>query len=186
MKIKFPLLATMAVLLASSAAEAQIAQGSLKIGKVMPAVIRSPDFQISGGPAKRSKPGEWLEMEVEFETKPELIDELTFKFTALVEKKLLVGEVSCVNILKGREHYAVMYVAPKSLARLTGGKALTASAIENVWVEISHQGMRLESASFRPGPVPNLPQMSGLLLNKSETPFAPLFYDRYEELKVQK
>lgn len=186
MKIIFPLFIAAAVLFASSSLEAQVAPGSIKIGKVSPAVIRSPDYQVSGVPAKRTKPGEWLEMEVEFETKPELIDELTFKFTASVEKKLLVGEASFVNILKGREHYVVMYVAPKALARLTGGKAFTASTLENVWVEVSHQGMRLDSASFRPGAVPNLPQITGLLLNKSETPFAPLFYDRYEEPKVQK
>ena len=31
--------------------------------------------------------------------------------------------------------------------------------------------------------VPNLPQAPGKILNKSQTPFAPLWYDRYEALK---
>ena len=173
--------------LSTSLAYAQIAPGlgSVKIGKVSPAVVRSPDYQLSGGPSKRSKNGEWLEMEVDFETKPELIDELTFKFTALVEKTLLTGEVTCVNVMKGREHFVVMYLSPKALNRLTRGRPLSAQAIE-IWVEVGYQGMRLDQASFKPGVVPNLPQVPGLLLNKNETPFAPLFYDRYEELKARK
>lgn len=172
----------------TSFAEAQLAPvlGNIKIGKVAPAVLRSPEYQLAGGLSKRSKNGEWLEMEVDFETKPEVIDELTFKFTVLVEKTLLTGEVTCVNITKGREHYVVMYLSPKALNRLTKGKPLNASSIENVWVEALYQGMRLDVGSFKPGPIPNLPQIAGVLLNKSETPFAPLFYDRYEELKSRK
>jgi len=38
---------------------------------------------------KRSKIGTWLEVEIEFETKPEDIDELTFNYTIMVENKLL-------------------------------------------------------------------------------------------------
>jgi hypothetical protein len=34
-------------------------------------------------------------------------------------------------------------------------------------------------------PVPNLPQETGKVLNKAQTPFAPLWYDRYEALKTQ-
>ena len=175
-------------MLAIPVAEAQLAPapGSVKIGKVSPAVVRSPEYQLSGGPSKRSKNGEWLEMEVDFQTEPEMIDELTFKFTALVEKTLLTGEVTCVNIMKGRDHYVVMYLSPKALSRLTKGKPLNTTSIENVWVEVGYQGMRLDTSSFRPGAIPNLPQVAGLLLNKSETPFAPLFYDRYEELKSKK
>jgi hypothetical protein len=29
-----------------------------------------------------------------------------------------------------------------------------------------------------------LPQSPGLLLNKNETPFAPLYWDRYEQVKT--
>jgi hypothetical protein len=38
--------------------------------------------------------------------------------------------------------------------------------------------------SFKPGQQPNLPRVGGLVLNKNQTPFAPLFYDRYEEIKA--
>ena len=33
-------------------------------------------------------------------------------------------------------------------------------------------------------PVPNLPQVTGMVLNKTQTPFAPLYWDRYEAIKA--
>jgi hypothetical protein len=181
---KFSLFAlALAALGMCASAQTMVGPGSVKLGKVQPEVIKTPEFNITGGPQKRSKIGQWLEVEVEFETKPEDIDELTFKFTILVEKKLLDGEVTHINIPKGRDHYSVMYVSPRTLEKLTGGKPLTPASIENVWVEVSKQGQILDRASFRPGVPPNLPHLAGLVLNKDETPFAPLFYDRYEAIK---
>lgn len=166
-----------------ASAQAPIGPGSIKLGKVQPEVVKTPEFNVTGGPQKRSKTGQWLEVEVEFETKPEDIDELTFKYTILVEKRLLDGEVTHVNIPKGRDHFSVVYVSPRSLEKLTGGKALNGGSIENVWVEVSKQGQVLDKASFKPGVPPNLPHQAGMVLNKDETPFAPLFYDRYEAIK---
>ena len=54
--------------------------------------------------------GQWIEIEIEYETKADEIPELTFSFTAQVEKKLLTGEVTYVNIAKDKNHYAVMYI----------------------------------------------------------------------------
>ncbi len=180
----FSLFAGALVALALSAsAQTPVGPGSVKLGRVAPEVIKTPEFQVTGGPQKRSKIGQWLEVEVEFESKPEDIDELTFKFTILVEKKLLDGEVTHINIPKGRDHYSVMYVSPRTLEKLTGGKPLTGGSIENVWVEVSKQGQILDRGSFRPGVPPNLPHLAGLVLNKDETPFAPLFFDRYEAIK---
>jgi hypothetical protein len=77
-----------------------------------------------------------------------------------------------------------MYVSPRTLTTLTGGRALTAGSIENVWVTVEQQGMKLDQpASFKPGAIPNAAQLPGLVLNKDETPFAPLYYDRYEAIK---
>ncbi len=150
---------------------------------MLPSVVKTPEFQITGGQAKRYKLGDWLELEVEFESKVEDIDELTFKYTMLLERKLLEGEVTYVNIPKGREHYSVMYVAPRTLEKLSGGKAITASAVENVWVEVSRNGLVLDKVSLRPAAVPNAQRVPNLVLNKSETPFAPLYFDRYEAIK---
>ncbi|MGB8170625.1 MAG: Amuc_1102 family pilus-like protein [Chthoniobacteraceae bacterium] len=179
------LLSACALTVTAIAASAQtpVGPGSVKLGKVQPEVVKTPEYNITGGPQKRSKIGQWLEVEVEFETKPEDIDELTFKYTILMEKKLLDGEVTHIAIPKGRDHYSVIYVSPRAIEKLTGGKPLTGGSIENVWVEVSKQGQILDKASFRPGVPPNLPHLAGLVLNKDETPFAPLFYDRYEAIK---
>jgi hypothetical protein len=125
-----------------------------------------------------------LEFEVGYDTIPDLIDELTFRFTAAVEGKLLVGDVTYQAISKGKDHYAVMYISPKGIAGLTGGKPLTSAAVENVWVQIERQGQVLAKASLKPTPAKNQQQITGLILNKNQTPFAPLYYDRYEEIKV--
>lgn len=176
-------LCTLFVLAFGASAQTLVGPGSVKLGKVQPAVVKTPEYNLTSGPTKRSKTGDWLEVEVEFETKPEDIDELTFKYTILLERKLLDGEVTHINIPKGKDRFSVMYVSPRTIERLTGGKALTAGSIENVWIEVSKQGQVLDRASFKPGAAPNLPHMTGMVLNKDETPFAPLFYDRYEAIK---
>ncbi len=184
MKTLFFALAAVSTLTLGASAQTLVGPGSVKISKIQPAVVKTPEYQITGGQAKRYKLGDWLEVEVEFETKPELIDELTFKFMILIAGKLLDGEATYVNIQdKPKEHYAVVYVSPKSLDRLTGGKALTGASIENVWVEISKQGQVLAKDSFKKSNPPNLPHLAGMVLTKDETPFGPLYFDRYEALK---
>ncbi|MDQ3623238.1 MAG: hypothetical protein M3463_12215 [Verrucomicrobiota bacterium] len=171
-------------LIISATAQVPVGPGSMKLGKVEAAFTSTPEYQITGGQSKRSRLGKWLEMEISYETAPDEIDELTFRYTVLVEKKLLTGEVTYANILKGRDHYAVMYISPKGLDRLLGGKAISAGSVENVWVEVSRQGQVLARESLKPGAVPNLPQVAGLVLSKDHTPFAPLYYDRYESIKA--
>lgn len=164
-------------------AQAPVGPGSIKIGKVQVAAQNTPQFQLQGGETKRYEVKKWLEFEVNYDTAPEVIDELTFKFIALVEKKLLEGDVTYGDISKGKDHYAVMYISPKSLERLTGGKPFTPASLENVWVEISRQGQVLAKESLKPGAQPNVPRLAGMVLPKDQTPFAALYYDRYEAIK---
>ena len=63
------------------------------------------------------------------------------------------------------------------------GKAFTASALEGVWVDVSKSGQVLATFTTSKGAAPNLPQLPGLVVNKSETPFALLYWDRYEAIK---
>jgi hypothetical protein len=185
--MKIPTLLFLAVFgLADHAfSQAPIGPGSVKLGKIAIEGQKTPEFNLSLGPTKRTgKSLTWLEIEVDYDTMPKEIDELTFKFSALIEKQLITGEVTYVNIAEGKGHYAVMYVSPKGLDKLTKGKPFTAASVENAWVEVTRQGQQLSKpVSLKNGNVPNVPQMSGLLLNKNQTPFAPLFYDRYEEIK---
>ncbi len=169
-----------------AAAQVPIGPGAIKLGKIKQEIVKTPDYTIKSGPEKRSKIGEWLEIEVEFETKAEEIDEITLQYTILFENKLLDGQVTHVIIPKGREHYSVMYISPRTLVKLTGGKTVTAGNVQNVWVVASKQGQVLDQAAIKNIAIPNFPHLAGMILNKMETPFAPLFFDRYEAIKTSK
>ncbi|MDR3402754.1 MAG: hypothetical protein P4L99_09660 [Chthoniobacter sp.] len=192
MKILFLSFLAVGALASEGLAQAPVAigPGSVKITKVDISGVKSPEYQIVGGPQKRSKTGTWLEIEVAFETKVDDIDELTFNYNVLIEKSLLDGSVTHVNIPKGPEHYSVMYISPRALEKLVNGKTFTAASIGNAWITVSRQGQVLDApvanpkAAYKPTAMPNLPHLAGLLLNKNETPFAPLFYDRYEAIRA--
>jgi len=164
--------------------QAPFQPSDLKVGKVEVSAPSTPEYQITGGQQKRYKLKKWIEMEVSFDTKKP-VDELTFKYTIEVEGKLLDGEVTYAAIGEGKDHYAVMYVSPKAIDALTGGKELTPAAINNVWVDVLKSGQKMAQTVSLKGPaaIPNKPHVSGLVLNKDETPFAPLYYDRYEAIK---
>jgi hypothetical protein len=184
-KMKFLLgfLVAGAVLVSPVLAQVPVGPNSIKLGKVSVSAPTTPEFQVTGGQNKRYQLGKWLEFEIPYDTVPDEIDELTFRFTAAVEGRLLVGEVTYVNIAKGKDHYAVMYLSPKAINKLTGGKPLSSAGVENVWVTVERQGQVLGKEQLKPGNPRNLPQLTGLILNKNQTPFGPLYYDRYEEIK---
>jgi hypothetical protein len=185
MKLPAFLLAATAAFAVNAQAQVPLSPASIKLGKVEISAPSTPEYQVTGGQNKRFKTKNWLEFEIGYETKVDEIDELTFKFTALVEGKLLDGEVTYVNISKG-DHYAVAYISPKSLEKLTGGKTFTSAGLGNVWVEVNRQGQVLAREALKGSNQPNVPRVTGMIVNKSQTPFAPLYYDRYEEIKAQR
>lgn len=166
-----------------AAAQAPLRAGDVKIDKATPTMVRTPEFSLSSGPSKRSENREWLEVEVEFTTLPEMIDELTFNYKILMGGKLLVGEVTHVAIPKGKGHFSVAYVSPRSLEALNGGKPPGANAVQGLWVDAAKQGQVLAQFTTARGATPNVPQVQGFVLQKPNTPFAPLFWDRYEAIK---
>ncbi len=177
-------LTVFALLTLGAIAQAPITQQNLKISKIQPAVLSTPEFSVNI-PNKRAEALKWLEIEVEFDIdKVELVDELTFKYMVLLNGKLYTGEVTHVNIPKGNNRYSVMYMSPRSLDRATGGKQLNQGMIENIWVVVEKQGQKLGEKALQPKPVPNLQQVPGMLVQKSETPYQVLWWDRYEAVKA--
>ncbi len=173
---------------APSAVPVQITARNVKIEKIQPAIVGTPEFTVTNTTTKRYQAQKWMEIEVEFAVEGvEIVDELTFKFDVLISGKLYTGEITHVNIPKGRERYTVMYISPRNLDRITGGKQLTEAMIENVWITISKQGQALAISSRKDKNtkgVPNLPLFPGLLTPKAETPFSVLWTDRYEAVKL--
>jgi hypothetical protein len=150
--------------------------------------ISSPQFTYTGAEQFQADQRErWLEVEVTFACAPEFTDELTLKYFILFNGKLLTGEVTHVNIPAGRDNRSVMYVTPKTLQRLMLGRTITNNALQNTAVQLMQQGALKDEISAQRAAAQwyaTLPQVSGLVLNKNETPFAPLYWDRYCQIKT--
>ena len=166
---------------------AQAPRADLQLTKVTRNLIASPEYTYSGAETFRTNSrARWLEVDAEFTALPEFTEEATFKYFILIDGKLLTGEVTHVNILAGKELHSVMYVPPRALAHIMGNKTITANSIPNVAVQILQEGTVKDELSMvraRPQWWSTLPAMSGFVLNKNETPFAPLYWDHYEQIK---
>jgi hypothetical protein len=150
-------------------------------------LITPPQYTYTGAQQYQANQRDrWLEVEVEFAAAPEFTDELTLKYFVLVNGKLLTGEVTHVNVPAGRENRSVMYVSPRAFARVLGNRALTPNTVQNIAVQIVQQGTvksELSQDRAQPGWFASMPALAGSVLNKNETPFAPLYWDRYEQIK---
>jgi hypothetical protein len=159
------------------------------IKKVSPAVINSPEIQFTFGPQHpQGQAGQWLEVEVQFESRVDWTDELTVKYYILLDDQCLTGDVTHIDIPKGRDLYSVMYVSPRTIARILNGKQLSSMDIQDVGVQLVIKGQVLATKSFKAQGDQqwwqSLQQISGEVLNKNQTPFAPLIWDRYEQIKA--
>lgn len=166
---------------------AQTRSAAYVIRSVEPSLIPTPEFQFQGTQRRTGRVKEWLEVEVAFETQPEWTDELTLRYFILVAGKCLTGEVVHVNVPRARDLRSVMYVSPHTLARLFNNKALSPASIENVGAQLLVKGEVVSTSSHR-GPEgaqwwQTLPQVTGVVLNKNATPFAWLYWDRYEAIR---
>ena len=158
-----------------------------QIAKITRNLIPTPQFAGAGAAQyQTSQRDPWLEVEVEFKATPELTNELTFKYYILFNGTLLTGEVTHINIPAGRENRSVMYVPPRVLARFANKRPITENSCQNIAVQIVEGGaVKAEASLSRAQPqwFEALPPVTGLVLNKDQTPFAPLYWDRYEQIK---
>lgn len=160
------------------------------IKKIAPAVDLTPEYNVQFGPSEHPVPKslQWLEVEVDFESRVDWTDELTFKYYILLADQCLTGEVTHIDIPKGRDLYSVMYVSPRTIARILNGRPMTSQDIQDVGVQIVSKGQVLFTKSYKAQGDQqwwqNLQQVSGKVLNKNETPFAPIYWDRYEQIKA--
>jgi hypothetical protein len=161
-----------------------------QITKISKNLVSTPQFAYAGAVQHQTQTNQrdrWLEVEVEFKAAPELTNELTFKYYILFNGTLLTGEVTHVNIPAGRENRSVMYVPPRALARFADKRPITENLCQNIAVQIVQRGtVQAETSLSRGQPqwFEALPHVSGVVLNKDQTPFAPLYWDRYEQIKT--
>ena len=204
--LKFLPHAALTLLIASSLstfAQQAAAPPDFKVNKLEVALLDSPTFQ-AGSYRKTSSGGGvkpvWLEIECSFAwaaREPLYLDELTVTYYIALDKAtpkeptgiVLTGSVVHVNVPQGKDLHSVMYVSPRALEKLFDGKAPTAvgQVYKDAAVVISYQGKEVASLGLKQKQPwwtnPAIKPIPGYLLNKSETPFAPLSWDYYESIK---
>jgi hypothetical protein len=199
---QLPLAALLTLLAAATAAAQQRPATDFNIAKIAPDLVTTPDYNFSYGPKSKkvAKNKDFLEVEVSFDWQPrqktpEFLDELTVNYYILLNNKsrenpqgtLLTGSVTHVAIPQAKGLNSVMYVSPRTLERFFGGKSPTSasSAVVDVGVTITQQGQLVAESSWKGKGAwwATLPQVGGYVLNKNETPFAPLAWDYYEAIK---
>jgi hypothetical protein len=208
-------LATLAVVvgLGVSNASAQDAKSEKLVDLKAPMIQAqsTPDIKADFVKEKRWKPKEWLELEVPFiasapkgaKSNFTSYDLLTFKyflFLANADKdksRILTAEVNHVNVPVGEAMASVVYLSPSAVLSLTGSNRVVASSVTLWAVEVSHEGKTVGFISSK-GKSPSdagaewwkatgaPPTVAGMLKNKMETPFAPLWGDFHAEVQSNK
>jgi len=181
------------------------------IQKIEPTFVESP--KIASGYSKKSpgRPLKWLEVEVLFDRNakiPKFADELTFQYYILLKNEratedrkptLLTGSVTHVLTPQEKGLHAVVYASPRTLAKFFDGKdpVNVQQAVEDVGVEVKGGGALLAIKTWKgqlggtvQAPVgwwtagaQSYSSVPGFILNKNETPFAPLEWDYFEPVK---
>ena len=194
-----------AMLLCSVALLHAQANTEFAITKVESQIVTTPAISYSGATQKAVPGGakKWMEVEVTFTWLPrttteKFSDDVTFNYYVLLSNKsvafpqgvLLTGQVTHTSLpAKQNDLKTVMYLSPRSMERFFDGKipASVASAIVDIGVTITRQGQVVAEKSLKGTGQwwPQYQQTAGYLLNKTETPFAPLNSDYYEAVKKQ-
>jgi len=145
---------------------------------------------------------EWLEIEASFEVEmaPEppskTADQILVKWYVAVEHPdvrggylLLTKDVTHVNVPLSEEIFSSVYLSPSSVRRITGSDRAGKRTITFVGFEVLINGQKVAEEAFgsKAGwwniPSQKLSRSEIVpLLNKNETPFAHMWWDRYAEI----
>ena len=178
------------VLFSSTLAQAQEGAPRKSVGgvKIDGKKVQTPEYQIKKSQFQ-ARTRDWFRIDTQYETKPEWLDEVSFKYYVLVKAKegskgpkqvLFSGDVTYINVAEGK-HKSDMYIHPSTLERF--------GEVQAIAVMISVQG-RVEVIESVPASTQRwweqLAPTEGMLLNRMQTPFAMLYFDDYEAVKPAK
>lgn len=162
------------------------------------AYIKTPDFTVRGGmPRGVNPPQDWVQILVEYDTRPKWLDDLVVQFFALgvtvEEGKKLYSfyqlTVRYGDIEEGRGHLATAYLRPQAVKRF--------GDLVAVAVEFTHEGKLVAEQSesvlsglparwWRDPSVVNAEHVvtrNGYLLDKNQSPFALINIDDHEVIR---
>jgi len=156
---------------------------------------------------KRFTPRDWLEIEgaITLDARPAppsgMVDRVTVKWYVAIQNPdkrgeffLLSREVVHVNVPINEEFYSSVYLSPASVRRITGAHRNPKKSVHFVGYEVVFNGEIAGSASSRGAPdnwwtiasdkISASDQVP--LMTKPETPFAPMWWDRYAEVAIDR
>ncbi len=177
------------LLLAGAVATAQAQMegpGGVQIKRIELKKRPTPQYQLSVN-QMNGKSRDWVGVTTEFDTEAPWTDELTFTYFVLVRGKqvgapkqsMFRGKVTYVNIEKGRGHKSDVFLHPSTLARF--------GDVEKVAVLVEANGKLMAGDSLPKANLRWWEQMTpvdGMLLNRTQTPFAMINFDDYEAVKM--
>lgn len=179
------------VVLAAVSAQAQTVReplpGDFRIVTMRHSLLQTPKYSVSGG-GNQSTPStllrDWLQIEVQFETKQEWADNVKLVYFAVLgkqkEAKLFKGEVTHTYVMKGPQHYSAMFMHPNAVRRHGSGR------VEQVAVQLFYRDRLFDQKSDPPSSQRwwelFTPQQE-TLLNPMQTPWAMIAHDHYEAVR---
>lgn len=154
-------------------------------------LVASPEFdgRVKGPGRDGGRNKRWASLEASYVSTPDWIDEITFTFHVMSQDSektfhYFTTAVSYLNVAKG-EHGACVMLPPSAVARFGMPCAFGVEvSIDGDVVGADSEGMgkgtpwwnKLES-------MPKLKRHSGLLTDRSKTPFGMTFIDEYEAVR---
>jgi hypothetical protein len=180
------------------------AQGKAEVGNLIFDNIPSPE--VPTGKSKAFKPKDWLEVEAGIkipatnadQKKAGFINQVTVKWYVAVKNPdgkgviKLSKTINHINVPVDEEIFSSVYMSPSALKRLTGSDRAGKGAVEAVGVEVLVDGEKVGQAAVKQKEgwwnAGSLSDQSDKfpLLNKDETPFAMLWWDRYAEIQKER
>lgn len=180
------------------------AQGKAEVGNLTFDDIPSPEIQT--GKSKKFTPKDWLEVEAGIkipatnadQKKSGFINQVTVKWYVAVDNPdakgviKLTKTINHLNVPVDEEVFSSVYLSPSAIKRLTGKDKAGKSSVRAVGIEVLVDGEKIGQAAEKQKEgwwnAGSLSDQSDKfpLLNKDETPFAMLWWDRYAEIQKER
>ena len=158
--------------------------------------MQPPEYEARNVTKTTVRARNWGQIRVLYDTRPEWTDQLSFHYYVLMltsdpaaktKYTLLEGDVTYIDVPRGNNHESVVYLHPNTLARFG---EVVACAVEITCGEKKYD-MDDVSAKARVGgktwwtaiaSQPTVTVKSGYVLERSQTPFALVNYDNYQQV----
>jgi hypothetical protein len=173
------------------------------VNKVNIEIQKTPDFPVPNVKQKRFIPKDWIEVEVdckadiskaEKDPSKKTHQTVTFKYYLYFQgtpdskkNRVVTGEVTHVNVPIKENIHSVMYLSPSALAKLTDhSPAINKTMVQQwgvaVFIDGQEVGRKTSKNDQEWWTTPGIAATENLLLDKTQTPFAPLWHDYHLEV----